>query len=71
MAQECSRRPHAMGNKLIHVARRMKVSARDKGSREQVRLNHSLNAATIEAYSELADNIRGRKHITPEQRRRM
>lgn len=45
----------AMGNKLINVARRIKLNARDKGFPETVRLNHSLNAITMEAYSEQAD----------------
>ena len=59
----------ALGNKLVNVARRMKADARNKEAHEQVRLNHSLIATAMEAYSELADNISGRKHIAPEQRR--
>lgn len=55
-----------MGNKLINVARRMKVNARSKGEHDKVRLNHRLNAATMEAYSELAKMANRRTHITIE-----
>ena len=60
-----------MGDKLINVARMMKANARSKGSQEQVRLNYSLNANTMEAHSEQADTISGKLRITPEQRKRI
>ena len=43
-----------MGNKLINVARRMKVNARSKGEHDKAKLNIRLNATTMEAYSERA-----------------
>ena len=53
------------------VARMMKANARNKGEHEKVRLSHTINATTMEAYSELADKISGRTQSAPEQRRRM
>ena len=60
-----------LGNKLINVARRIKANIKHTEDPQKLQPNHKLNAATMEAYSEQADNISGRLHLTAEQRQRI
>lgn len=56
----------ALPNQLINVGRRMKANVKHKGDPQKLQTNHKLNASTMEAYSEQADKISGRLHLTAE-----
>lgn len=49
-----------MGDRLINIARRMKVNTRNKGESERVKGNDRINGNTMEAYCEMAHMITGK-----------
>ena len=46
-----------MGNRLVHIARRMKANARNRGESDRVKENDKIHGSNLEAYIELAQRI--------------
>ena len=61
----------AQGNRLINVARRMKVGAKAGARDPKSQANHTYNAATLDAYIQKGERYAKKEHLTEQQAKRI
>ena len=57
-----------MGNRLINVARRMKVNAANQSNQSQVNLNNGYNYKPLDAYKRVAEERAKKANLTESQK---